>query len=278
MELKHSYTDYKNMAEAVAVRLGEIPKCAVVLGSGLGFIKDRLTDCRSMRYDEIPGFTLPGNPNHSGVLSAGRLTGIPVLLLSGRAHCYEGYDMARVAGYVRMLALLKVKKLVLTNAAGSLRPEMNPGSFMLISDHIKLCAESPLTGPHMPEFGKRFVDLTRCYDPELRAAAKRAANTAGVVLREGVYMYFAGPQYETPAEIRAAKALGADAVGMSTVPEAIMARSVGIRLLAVSCITNLAAGLSDWEISDAHVAETAQKTAGEFERLLSGILENIHTI
>lgn len=263
----------KERARAADAVVGD---AAIVLGSGLGFLAEKMEGALRIPYAEIPGFPLSTVESHAGVLSIGRLGGKNVLAFSGRFHYYEGYDFRTVTFYVRVLFCLGVKTLILTNAAGGMNEAFVPGDLMLISDHIKLCADSPERGAADPFFGQRFFDMTRAYTPELRDIAKEAARSLSLTLHEGVYCYMGGPQFETPAEIRALRILGGDAVGMSTVPEAIVASRLGMNLLGISCITNMAAGmLADTPISDDEVTEVASNASGRFSALVCDILSRL---
>lgn len=203
---------------------------------------------------------------------AGCIAGQDVLLFSGRFHFYEGYGMDETAFPVRMLRLLDIPTLIITNAAGGICPDFSPGDLMVIRDHIKLAEGSPVRGAHLPCFGERFFDMSQAYDPDLRKMAHKTAASAGLHLQEGVYAYMTGPQYETPAEIRALSLLGADAVGMSTVPEVITAVQCGIRVLGISCITNMAAGVTAQRISGEDVVEVGRRTADAFASLVEGVI------
>ena len=246
----------------------------LVLGSGLGALADDLTDAVRIPYEEIPGFPRSTVASHAGQLAVGKLSGKPVAMLCGRFHFYEGYDMATAAYYVRVLKLLGVRGLLLTNAAGGVNLTYRPGDFMLIADHIKLCAESPVRGVHDPVWGERFFDMSRVYDPALRRMAQEAAEQMALPLHEGVYFYMAGPQFETPAEIRAIRTLGGDAVGMSTVPEVIVAAQCGLPVLGLSCITNMAAGMvANRVVSDEEVTETAGAVSARFRELCRRVVD-----
>ena len=261
---------YTDAAAYIRRRLAgaEPPRTALVLGSGLSSLADGLKNATAIPYGEIPHFPHATNQAHPGVLYAGELDGEKIFCFSGRCHCYEGYTMEEAAFYVGVLAALSVERLVLTNAAGGIRPGLQPGDLLLIADHIKLGPGSPLVGP-------KFADMTRAYDPAFRQIALEVAAEMGFSLVEGVYMYAPGPQYETPAEIRAFRALGADAVGMSTVPEVIAAAWWGIRTLGLSVITNLAAGMTGQPLSDQEVLREGrrayQRVGGFIGRLLPAI-------
>lgn len=232
------------------------PTLAIVLGSGFHHVLTELRVEKKIPYAKIPGFPKPTVSGHAGELFFGTLGGTPVMVLSGRAHYYEGHSMERVTFAVRALAAFGIKDLLLTNAAGGLK--FRAGDFMMLTDHINLMGANPLRGAAIPGL-PRFVDLTQTYDPGLSGLLRAAANECKVRLRTGVYLAVSGPSYETPAEIRAFARLGADAVGMSTVPEAIVARQCGVNVVAVSCITNLAAGISKEKLSHTEVLETAER-------------------
>lgn len=260
---------------------GPAPEVAIVLGSGLRGLADALEARVAIAYQDLPGFPRPSVVGHGGELLLGALAGRRVAVMTGRTHYYETGRADGMRGPLAVLRALGCETLVLTNAAASLRDEAGPGSLVLITDHINFGGTNPLigplTGPSAAQGdGNRFVDMIDCYDPALRAAMLAGARAAGVALHEGVYMWFSGPSFETPAEIRAARALGADAVGMSTVPEAIIARQLGFRVLAVSAITNMGAGLEtgpdDQPLDHAHTLETAARTAGDLTRLLNAFL------
>lgn len=271
--MPHDYESCLAAAGYLAERTGMRPEIALVLGSGLGSLADEVEGATVIPYGEIPGFLLSTAPDHAGKLVAGRIAGRPVAVMSGRFHCYEGYSMAESSAYVRVLRLWGVKSLILTNAAGSINPDNRPGDLMLLTDHIKLQKESPLAGPNDTRFGPRFFDMTRCYDPDYQALARRCAAALGIPLKEGVYIYFAGPQFETPAEIRAARLLGADAVGMSTVPEVITAAHCGLRTVAISCLTNMAAGVVPGPVTGEEVNRTAASASARFRQLLRRMVE-----
>jgi purine-nucleoside phosphorylase len=245
------------------------PRLALVLGSGFNRALAELDVDAEIPCARLPGFPPPGVEGHAGKLVIGRLGGAPVLVLAGRAHYYEGHSLERVTFPVRVLAELGVTDLLLTNAAGGINRKFRAGDFMVVTDHINFMGANPLRGPGWPGRA-RFVDLTGVYDPGLRQLLVRAGKPAGVRLQRGVYVAVSGPSYETPAEIRALARLGADAVGMSTVPEAIVARQCGLRVAAVSCITNLAAGRSPAPLSHAEVLKTAINVQSFAAALLAG--------
>ncbi len=266
---------YRETADYIQSRIPFKPQLAVVLGSGLGDYTDQLENPVTLEYKDIPHFPLPQNESHKGTLFAGAIGGKGVLLMAGRFHHYEGYSFEECAYYIPVFQLLGVQTLIVTNAAGGINPSFAAGDLMLITDHIKLTALSPVTAFENGLFGPRFFDMGDAYAKRLQAIARGCAEKTGVPLRQGVYAYMGGPQFETPAEIRMLSALGADAVGMSTVPEAIMAAYCGIRLLGISCISNLAAGLSPVPLSDDDVREVAARVAGRFATLLDAIIAEI---
>lgn len=254
--------------------LGRKPTVAIVLGSGLGALADRVGDAVRIPYTAIPGFHVPTVPGHKGELVAGTLGGRTVLCQSGRFHAYEGHSADVTALPVRMFAELGIKTVILTNAAGGINPKFGPGTLMLIADHINLTGRNPLVGPARP--GEvRFPDMTSAYDKEWKALARKVAKEQGIPLAEGVYMGLLGPTYETPAEVKYIATLGADAVGMSTVLEVIAARARGMRCLGISTITNAAAGISPVELSHAEVMEVAAKVGKDLGRLVEGIVAGV---
>ncbi len=242
------------------------PAIGLVLGSGLGAFAKSLSDPAVVPYGEIPHFPTSTAIGHRGELVVGRSGGVPVAVMAGRVHLYEGYPAGQVAFPVRVLGRLGVKTLILTNAAGSVNVNYKPGELVVLEDHINLTGTSPLLGPNPDELGPRFPDMTDVYDPALREIAEKACWKAGVAVRKGVYLGLTGPAYETPAEIRMARTLGADVVGMSTVLEAIAARHMGIRCLGISCVTNMAAGVLKKKIDHQEVLDVG-------ERVKQGLLE-----
>jgi xanthosine phosphorylase len=250
----------------------EPPRIGVVLGSGLGSVADAVQDAAAVGYDELPGFPRPGVAGHAGRAVLGRLAGVPVAVLQGRAHLYEGGDPEALRTPVRALRAAGADTLILTNAAGSLRADLGPGSLMAIADHINLTGSNPLVGPNDDALGPRFPSLRDAYDPALRATLHATAGELGIPLGEGVYLAVSGPSFETPAEIRAFRTLGADAVGMSTVHETILARHAGLRVAAVSTITNLAEGMSAEPLSHEQTLRDAERAAGSLARLLEAFV------
>ncbi|MGH9900662.1 MAG: purine-nucleoside phosphorylase [Pyrinomonadaceae bacterium] len=269
------YERAEHAARVVRARWGEEARVALVLGSGLGAFADDVEDQVSMPYAEIPGFARSTVEGHAGRLVLGRVGGVPAAVMQGRFHYYEGYSFEEVTFPVRVLHLLGVKTLVLTNAAGGLNNAYTQGALIVISDHLNLIGASPLRGANDERFGPRFPDMTAVYDHEYQETAIREAHAMGVELRRGVYAALAGPNYETPAEIRMLRLLGADAVGMSTVPEAIVARHMGMKVLGLSCITNLAAGVLDMPIDHAEVIETGERVRATFSELLRRVIPKL---
>ncbi|HEY2851245.1 MAG TPA: purine-nucleoside phosphorylase [Gemmatimonadaceae bacterium] len=262
-------------ADVVRSRLGtEAPAAAIILGSGLGGLAERVTDARRIPFAAIPGFPSTTVAGHAGMLISGRLGGRRVLLLSGRFHMYEGHGAVLAAFPTRLLHALGARILIVSNAAGGVRRTLEPGDLMLIRDQLNLMFRNPLVGPIEPG-ETRFPDMSAPFDDDLCALALEIAREQGVALQEGVYCGLLGPAYETPAEVRMLSMIGADAVGMSTVPEVIMARSLGMRVLGVSCITNLACGLTTTPITHAEVIETTAHAAAKFERLITGVIARL---
>ena len=270
----------QHLAPAIAFvrqRLGpRKPGVALVLGSGLGFLSSRVADPVRIPYEDIPGFALPSVEGHSGELVAGRLAGREVLVQSGRFHMYEGHSAATAAFPVRVFAALGIHTLLVTNAAGGIRRTFGPGTLMLIADHLNLSGRNPLIGPVLSG-EERFPDMSQPYDAELRARARRVAVEKGIRLEEGVYAALLGPSYETPAEIRMLERMGADAVGMSTAPEVIVARARGMRCLGLSTITNAAAGISPTKLSHAEVMKAAELVRDDLAAILEGVIEGLRT-
>ncbi len=269
---------YDAVAEAdktVQERIGDVPDVAVVLGSGLGAFAGSLTDPVVVPYSIIPHWPASKIVGHAGELVAGGIGGRRVLALSGRAHVYEGHAMAVATFATRVLGLLGVKVLILTNAAGGINTSFAQGALMLISDHINLMGTNPLVGPNDERFGARFPDMTMAYSPRLRQVAREAAEAIRIKVEEGVYIAVTGPSYETPAEIRAFRVMGADAVGMSTVPETIVARHMGMEVAGISCITNMAAGVLPEPLVHEEVLATTARVRDQFIALLTGLVTRI---
>ncbi|MFL6230856.1 MAG: purine-nucleoside phosphorylase [Pyrinomonadaceae bacterium] len=269
------YERAEHAARTLRARVGDEARVALVLGSGLGAFADALEDAVAIPYTEIPGFARSTVEGHAGRLVAGKVGGVAVVVMQGRFHFYEGYALEEVTFPVRALGLLGVKSLILTNAAGGLNNTLSQGALMLISDHLNLLGASPLRGANDPRFGARFPDMTEVYDRGFQEIASSEARAMQTELRRGVYAALSGPSYETPAEIRMLRALGADAVGMSTVPEAIVARHMGLKVLGISCITNMAAGVLDKPIDHQEVIETGERVRATFTELLRGIIPKL---
>ena len=247
----------------------------IVLGSGLGDYVDALENGRWVAYGDMPGFPVSTVPGHAGRWWTGTLHGKRVCMMQGRFHAYEGYGLDEVTMYVRVMKLLGVTTLILTNAAGCVNTAWQPGDLMLLTDCINFSGKNPLTGPNLDEFGPRFPDMSRAYDRELIALCQGEAEKLGMTVRQGVYMWFNGPCFETPAEIRMARILGADAVGMSTVPETIVARHCGMRVRGISCMTNMAAGILDQPLNHEEVMEVANRVRLGFRGLLDATVAAI---
>lgn len=269
--------EMKRIDEAAAKVLAVCGKAdiGVILGSGLGDYAEALEDAVKLPYSEIPGFPRSTVAGHAGMWCCGTLYGKRVVMMQGRFHYYEGYGMKDVTLPVRVMQKIGVKTLIVTNAAGGVNLGYHPGELMVIGDMFSMTAQNPLIGPNLDAFGPRFPDMSCAFDKELRALAHECANEQGFALREGVYAQMTGPTYETPAEIRMLRTLGADAVGMSTVPEVIVARHGGMRVLGISCITNMAAGILDQPLNHAEVTETANRVKEQFRNLLDRIIEKM---
>lgn len=252
------------------------PEFGLVLGSGLGFLADEASEEVSFSYRELPHFPRSTVEGHAGRLILGKYAGKSVAIMQGRFHYYEGYSLSDITFPIRVMASLGVKVLVVTNAAGGINPHFETGDLMLISDHINLFGDNPLRGPNLSEFGPRFPDMTNAYCPILRRQANKAAMEKGILLREGVYAGVVGPSYETPAEIRFLKTIGADAVGMSTVPEVIVAVHSGLKVLGISCITNMAAGLSHSRLDHQEVISAAKNAQDRLLTVVKGFLLSVN--
>ena len=267
-------TIIQNAAAASEAACGK-SDLAVILGSGLGDFVDALENVKAIDYKDIPGFPVSTVAGHAGRWVAGELHGKKVCMMQGRFHAYEGYDMFSVTLPVRVMAQMGVKTLIVTNACGGVNLDFKAGDLMLISDFINLSGKNPLIGPNLDAFGPRFPDMSRAYDREHMALAKECAKELGIDLKEGVYCWMNGPCYETPAEIRMARTLGIDAVGMSTVPETIVGNHSGMRVLGVSCITNMAAGVLDQPLNHQEVVETSSRVKNTFRALLDKVIEKM---
>jgi len=264
-------------AKSILAKTKLRPRVAVVLGSGLGGFADRLSNATRIPYSRIGGFPRPAAAGHAGRLVIGQLDDVPVAVMQGRAHLYEGYSARDVAFPMRVFRRLGIRAAILTNAAGGIHPDFRQGALVLIRDHINLQGENPLTGANDERFGPRFPDMTHAYCEGYREIALAEAQRLGIGVREGVYAAFRGPSYETPAEIRYLRTIGADLVGMSTVPEAIAARHMGIRVLAISCVANAAADLQERGIDHAEVLATSQLVEERLAALLRAVIPRMAT-
>jgi purine-nucleoside phosphorylase len=269
------YDQVTAAADAIRARVADAPAIAIVLGSGLGDFAGTLADAVTMPYGDLPHWPASRVIGHEGKLVVGQVAGKRVAALAGRVHAYEGHDLRTVTFAVRVLGLLGVRALILTNAAGGVNTGFSQGALMVIDDHINLMGLNPLAGPNDERFGERFPDMTEVYSARLRAIADRAGKTINLLLPHGVYVALLGPSYETPAEIRYLRTIGADAVGMSTVPEALVARHMKMEVLGLSCITNMAAGVLPRPLDHAEVMETARRIRGQFIALLEGVIGQI---
>jgi xanthosine phosphorylase len=263
-------------AEVIKARKpGFAPRAALILGSGLGVLAEQMLDAVSISYADLPGFPISTVHGHAGELVLGTLAGVPVVCMKGRGHFYEGYGAAVMTSAVRTFKLIGCEMLLVTNAAGSLRPEVDAGSVVVLSDHINLLPGSPMAGPNDERFGPRFFSMANAYDAELRALIKETAAAKGITLNEGVYLACPGPNFETAAEIRAFKALGADVVGMSVVPEVISARHCGLKVAGISAITNLAEGLTPFPLSHEQTLKYAAIAAKDLVTLIHSFIERL---
>lgn len=273
-----SLSQFDETAHAVKARIGQQPAFGLILGSGLGGLADAVEQAVHIPYPELPHWPTSTVQGHSGQLVAGQLEGQPVLVMQGRAHYYEGYSMAQVGLPLRVMQRLGVHTVIITNAAGGVNPEFSPGDVMLITDHLNLIGMSglsPLRGPNIDELGPRFPDMMHAYNPELRAAAVRVAQQAGVRLQQGVYAGLAGPNFETPADLRFLRVVGADAVGMSTVPEVIVARQGGMRVLGFSGISNKANLDGNTPTTHAEVLQAGALVVPKLEKIVRGVLAEV---
>jgi purine-nucleoside phosphorylase len=271
----HEYDRVEEAAAAIRARCESLPEIAVVLGSGLGAFADTLLDAIETPYADLPHWPAAAVIGHTGRLVIGTMSGRRVAALAGRAHFYEGHPLATVVFATRVLGRIGVKQLVLTNAAGGINIRFAPGSLMVIDDHINLLGTNPLVGPNDERVGPRFPDMSQVYSVRLRELADAVAKSRGIAVSHGIYAAVHGPSYETPAEIRYLRTIGADAVGMSTVPEAIAARHLGLEVLGLSCITNMAAGVLPQPLVHSEVLDTARRVRDSFTALLEGIIERI---
>lgn len=269
------YDRAERAAAAIRSRATAEPRIALVLGSGLGGFAEEFADAVAIPYREIPGFVSSTAQGHVGSLVVGKVDGIPVMAMQGRVHFYEGYSLEEVTFPIRTFKLLGIDTLILTNAAGGIDVQLSQGALMVISDHLNLMGVNPLRGANDERFGPRFPDMSEVYSRELQELVTEEARSLGITVRRGIYAALTGPSYETPAEIHMLRAFGADAVGMSTVPEAIVARHMGMNVVGISCITNMAAGISEQTINHDEVMETGQKVRATFTQLLRRMIANM---
>jgi purine-nucleoside phosphorylase len=269
------YERAEHASRVIRARTKLEPRIAIVLGSGLGSFADDFDDAVGIPYEEIPGFARSTAQGHAGRLVIGKVDTVPVVAMQGRVHYYEGYSLEQVTFPIRTFSLLGVKTLILTNASGGINVELNQGTLMVISDHLNLMGDNPLRGPNEERFGPRFPDMSAVYSPELQALVVEEARAIGVDVRRGIYGALSGPSYETPAEIHMVRTLGADAVGMSTVPEAIVARHMEMSVIGISCITNLAAGVSNRPIDHSQVMEIGKRVRAQFTELLRRVIARL---
>lgn len=272
--MEYTYDYFKKSADYIRSKIGDFePEIGLILGTGLGKFSARIEDPVEIPYKDIPNYLVSTAPGHSGKLIFGTVEGRKVMCMSGRFHTYEGYSFEELVIPVRVMKLMGVKLLVVTNAAGAVNETYRPGDVMIIRDHIKLNGFSPMRGPNVSEFGDRFFDISDLYCKELREIAKKCGEGSGLTLHEGVYFFFPGPQFETPAEVRAARILGGDAVGMSTVTETLTAGHCGMPVLGLSLMTNMAAGVLEQKLSGEEVEETANRVAPLLEAYFAKVLK-----
>lgn len=269
-----NYKDYEKSADYIREKIaGRNPKVAIILGSGLGVLSEEIEEKTVIKYEDIPNFPVSTVEGHAGELIIGRLGDKEIIAMNGRFHYYEGYDLKETTFPIRVFKLLGIETLILTNAAGGINTSYNAGEFMVINDYLSFFAESVLRGANLAEFGERFPDMSETFDKDLSQKLAQIIETNTGISHVGVYAYMKGPIFETPAEIRALRVLGADAVGMSTVPEAVVAHHCGIKTVAVSCITNMAAGVLDQKLSYEEVKDTADKVKVKFKQIIKEFVE-----
>lgn len=269
------YSDYLTSATYIKTFIDFTPEIAIILGSGLSEVANIITNPIIIDYKDIPNFLKTTVSDHMGKMILGECEGKKIVCMSGRCHYYEGYDFTELSIAVRVLRLLGAEKLIVTNASGAVNPNYNVGDIVIINDHINLTSVAPTRGTNLPQFGKRFFDMTHAYDSELSALAFKVAQTANITAHRGVYQFFSGPQFETPAEIKVARLLGADLVGMSTVPEVIAAVHCGFKILGISLVTNMAAGVSDALVDSDDVTQTSARSAVYVSNLIQKIIKEI---
>lgn len=276
--MSQAYAQIQKATDYIRTQSNITPKLMLVLGSGLGDYGNRLQKMDVIPYQNIPGFPRTTVPGHKGNLLLGELFGVPVVIMQGRFHYYEGHRQQDIAFPVRVLRNLGAQMVLFTNAAGAINMDFKPGDLMMITDHINYSGMSPLFGENVDEMGPRFIDMTQAYDKPLQQILLACAREQGISLKQGVYMMFPGPQFETPAEIRFARTIGADAAGMSTVPEIIAARHCGLRICAISCMTNMAAGILDQPLSHEEVMETGRMVSDRFARLVDTFIQHVREV
>ncbi|MBT2682106.1 purine-nucleoside phosphorylase [Bacillus sp. ISL-37] len=269
------YNQIQNAASFINDKLKQQPKIGLILGSGLGVLAEDIENPVKIPYNEIPGFPVSTVEGHAGQLVCGQLSGVEVIAMQGRFHFYEGYSMDKVTFPVRVMKELGIEKLIVTNAAGGVNESFEAGDLMIITDHINNMGTNPLIGPNDSHFGVRFPDMSEAYSKNLRAVAKEVADKNKLTIKEGVYVGNPGPVYETPAEVRMIRTMGGDAVGMSTVPEVIVAKHSGLEVLGISCISNMAAGILDQPLSHDEVIETTEKVKSSFLLLVNEIVKTV---
>lgn len=267
------YEKLMNCYTCVREKIDFIPKVAIILGSGLGDYANKIQVVSELSYDSIDGFPVSTVPGHAGKFIFGYVGEVPVVCMKGRVHFYEGYPIGDVVLPIRLMKLLGAEILFLTNAAGGVNLDFKPGDLMMITDHIACFAPNPLMGPNVEELGKRFPDMSNVYDEDLQNIIRDTAKEFNITIREGVYTYLTGPSYESPADIRMLRVLGTDSVGMSTVPEAIAANHMGMKICGISCITNMAAGILKQPLNHEEVQETADKAAANFQKLVTEVVK-----
>jgi purine-nucleoside phosphorylase len=275
--ISNLYARAEHAARTIRSRTTEEPRVAIVLGSGLGDFAEDFQDAVAVPYAEIPGFVTSTAEGHAGRLVIGKVDQVPVLAMQGRVHFYEGYSLEEVTFPMRVFKLLGIKTVILTNAAGGIDVQLSQGALMVINDHLNLMGVNPLRGPNDERFGARFPDMSEVYSRRLQEMVCEAARELGIEVRRGIYAGLSGPNYETPAEIHMLRTFGADAVGMSTVPEAIVARHMGLEVAGISCITNMAAGIGDEPINHEEVMETGKRVKSSFSQLLRGVIARLAT-
>ncbi len=275
ISMKEMLKNIQESADYIKKQCSQKPVIAIILGSGLGDLANHIENSARVAYSQIPHFPVSTVKGHAGQLVIGELEGKVVLAMQGRFHYYEGYPMTDVTYPIRVMKQLGIKQLIVTNAAGAVNKSFEPGDLMLILDHLNLSGANPLIGKNMDDFGVRFPDLSRAYSPALSQLTREIAKEEKIDLQEGVYAFFSGPTYETPAEVRMARILGADAVGMSTAPEVIVAVHSGIEVVGISCMTNMAAGILDQPLNHEEVVETSQLAKKKFTKLIRQLLKNM---